>query len=364
MKRIICLLVLLPVLLNMSTAYAMDKQFETVIDKNSLIYGLDDDERDISGVVKLDGSYDVKASMSKLYKHVLERAAQKLKTELGYGVELIALAVLCAVANSFCVDKRMGLFINTVSCCAASLMFAGEIDSLVEQACQAMLKLSDYSKAAMPAIFSAAAASGAPASSAAKYAAASLSIDILISVAHKFIVPLVKLYICVAISRSLFDNSILAALSRFIKWAVTSSMTLMTMVFTAYISFTGLISGSVDAAAVKTARTVIANGLPIVGKLISDVSSVILAGAGLVKNSAGVISLIAVCVLCAAPFVDLMVKVFVFKGAAAAADMLPSGKLSGLINDFGTAFSMLLGLIGCCGIMLFVSIISGIKVLV
>ena len=45
-----------------------------------------------------------------------------------------------------------------------------------------------------------------------------------------------------------------------------------------------------------------------------------------------------------------------------AADMLPGGKLAALINDVGTALAMLLGLVGCCGIMLFISIMSGIKV--
>ena len=136
------------------------------------------------------------------------------------------------------------------------------------------------------------------------------------------------------------------------------------MSFTAYISFTGLISGSVDAAAVKTTRTIIANSLPVVGKLISDASSVILAGASIIKNSAGVFCLIAVAVMCAAPFVELTVKMLVYKAASAAVDMLPGSGLSSLLNDLGTAYSMLLGLVGCCGIMLFVSIVSGIKVLV
>ncbi len=364
MKKLLCFIVLLPVFFNLSTAFAFEGYTEAVVDKNVLRENLDEREKEIVGEPVLDGKYDVKSALGRLYESIFSKLSTKLKNELGFGVRLIALAVFGAAANAFSTDKRMTVLINMVCCSAAALMIVGDVDSLIKQASQSMLKLSDYSKAAMPAIFSAAAASGAPASSAAKYAAASLSIDLLISAANKIIIPLVNLFVCVSISRSIFDNSIILSLSKFVKWAAVSCMTAMTMAFTAYISFTGLIIGSVDAAAVKTARTIIANGVPVVGKIVSDASSVVLAGASLVKNSAGVVSMIAVCTLCAAPFVDLAAKMLVFKAAAAVVDMFPGGKLSGLINDLGTAFGMLLGLVGCCGVMLFVSIISGIKVLV
>ena len=51
-----------------------------------------------------------------------------------------------------------------------------------------------------------------------------------------------------------------------------------------------------------------------------------------------------------------------FVVARAVADMIPGGRLSPLLNDIGTAMSMLLGLVGCCGIMLFFSFMAAIKV--
>lgn len=363
MRKIICLFFLIPFFINTGSAFALDNSFEDLISSDELQSGLTANEKEIVGAPKLDGSYDWKNSLSRLYSRIVAMLSEKLKSELGYGVKLAALAMFCAVANCFCTDKKMSSCINIAACCAAALMLAGDTDSIISQAVDAMLQLSDYSKAAMPAIFMAAAATGAVASSAAKYAASSLVIDVLISTAVNYIVPLVNLYITISITRSIFDNSILAAFSKFVKWAATTFMTVMTMAFTAYIAFTGLISGSTDMLAVKTTRTIIANGLPVVGKLISDASSVILAGANIVKNSAGVYSLIAVCTLCASPFISLGIKMLVFKAAASFADMLPGSKLSGLINDIGTAFGMLLGLVGCCGIMLFISIISGIRVI-
>ncbi len=363
MRKIICFFILLPIFINSCCAFAINDDFDSLIDSDRLQSALTADEKEIVGTPELDGSYDWKKSLSRLYEKIIASLSEKLKSELGYGVKLVALAMFCAVANCFCTDKSLSGCINIAACCAAALMLAGDTDSIIKQAVDAMLQLSDYSKAAIPAIFTAAAATGAVASSAAKYAASSLVIDLLISTAVNYIVPLINLYLSISITRSIFDNSILSAFSRFIKWGATTFMTVMTMAFTAYIAFTGLISGSTDMLAVKTTRTIISNSLPVVGKLISDASSVILAGANIVKNSAGVYSLIAVCALCASPFISLGIKMLVFKAAASLADMLPGSKLSGLINDIGTAFGMLLGLVGCCGIMLFISIISGIRVI-
>ena len=51
----------------------------------------------------------------------------------------------------------------------------------------------------------------------------------------------------------------------------------------------------------------------------------------------------------------------VLKAVAAATDMVPNGRLSSFIASVAAAMGLLLGLLGCCGIMLFVSIMAGIK---
>ena len=50
-----------------------------------------------------------------------------------------------------------------------------------------------------------------------------------------------------------------------------------------------------------------------------------------------------------------------FKLSSAVAETAPNGNLSQLLSDIGDAMGMLTGLVGCCAIMLFISIVSGIK---
>ena len=81
----------------------------------------------------------------------------------------------------------------------------------------------------------------------------------------------------------------------------------------------------------------------------------------MIRNSAGVFSLIAVGAMCIGPFALLSVKMTLFKAAGAIADMMPNSRLSSMLRDTGTAVAMLLGLLGCCAAMLFVSFTAAIK---
>lgn len=344
-------------------AYAEDI-YEQAADETG-IYAIEDqlpeEARDISGSLKVDGSYDTENALERLWNSLID----KIKGELGENIKtasaLIAISMLCTLSGSLCSGKPIKEYINIAGCCAAAVSLLGSVDSIVGETVAALNQLSDYSKAALPAMFTAAAACGAVGSASAKYAATCLALDVLMSVSQKLIIPLVYSYLALAVAGSVFPNSLLSNTARLTKWIAGTIMTAMTIAFSAYIGMTGLVAGSVDAVAIKTARTVISTTLPVVGGIISDASGAVLSAASVIKNSAGVFGLIAVCALCAGPFAVLSVRMLVLKAAAAASDMVPNSRLSGLINSVSTAMGLLLGLLGCCGIMLFISIMAGIK---
>lgn len=362
MKKILAFLLILPLFVTTCYAEELYDGAAEELDIYSVEKGLPADTRDISGKLELSGEYDTGGALSRLFQSLLETVSAELKKELKSVFAVAAISVFCAAGMSICAEKGMGEYINIAACVAVASMLAGSMDGIVSSATSALNQLSDYSKAAMPTMFSASAACGAVVSSPAKYVAVCLAMDVLISVAQKLVIPLIYCYIAIVITASISPNAILRAAARAVKWLATTLMTGLTIAFSAYIGITGLIAGSTDATAVKTAKTVISSSLPVVGGIISDAASVVLSAASIIKNSAGAFCLVAVCALCIGPFALLSVKMFLFRIAAAIADMVPGGRLSALLNDIGTAMSLLLGLVGCCGIMLFISFMAAIKV--
>ena len=139
-------------------------------------------------------------------------------------------------------------------------------------------------------------------------------------------------------------------------------MTGLTAAFTAYIGITGIVTGSADAAAVKTAKTVISGVLPVVGGILSDAASAVLLAAGIIKNSAGAFALIVVCAMCVGPFGLLAVRMLLLRLAAAVTELTEGDRLSAMLNDLASGMALLLGLVGSYGIMLFFSFYSAMRV--
>lgn len=362
MRTLLLALLLCPLFFGVCHADNLYEQAADMTGVYAAEEALPEEEREISGPLRIDGSYDTHGALQRLWRRVIDALRAQLNEDIRYAGGIVAVAMLCALAAVLAGGKLAGPFVDIAACCAIALMLAGNMESVMGEASGALAQLSDYSKAAMPAVFTAAAASGAVASASARYAAVSLAMDVMISAQQRIVLPLIHAYLAVIISKSLFDNGILQALGQAIRWGITTCLTVITLAFTAYISITGIVAGSTDAVAVKTARTVISSALPVVGGILSDSASVLLSAASVIKNAVGAFSLVAVCALCITPFVKLSVKMLLFKLAAAVSDMLPGARLSRLVGEIGSCFGMLLGMVGCCGIMLFLSIMSGIKV--
>lgn len=361
MKKLLILLMIIPLFCTECYAESTVGKAGEIIGIEETYEQLPEHVRKISGRIEADGQYDGAGALKRLWQSSIEKLEKEIKANIESFFSLILINLLCSMCVALCQDKKIPEYINLAGICAVAAMFMGNLDGMVNETVDALTQINSYSKLALPAVFTAAAAGGAVVSASARYAAVSVGLEILMNTARTLIVPLIYGYLALALCKGLFDEPIVKSLQRFIKWLMSISMTVLTLVFGAYISITGAITGSADALAVKTARTVISNVLPVVGGMISDAASTVLTAANMIKTSAGAMSLVAVCALCAGPFIMLSVKMLLFKLAAAACDMVPGIRLSAFINDIGTALSFLLGLLGSTSIMLFISVMSVIK---
>ena len=322
---------------------------------------LTEEEKSIGGEFSAKGNYNVGAALARLWAKFVSYINRELGENLHFCLSLAALALLCSIASALCSSKEINFFIELTACSSAAIILLGGVDSLVSETVNAMYRLSDYSKAALPVVFTAAAAAGAVSSATTKFAAVSFALDVLMSISQRLIIPSVYAFLALAVANSLFPNPLLATVQKFFKWTCGTLMTAMTMAFTAYINMVGAIGAAVDTAAVKTARSFISGVLPVVGGMISDASAMILSAAGVVKNCAGVYGLIAVASMCVGPFALLSVKMLMLKAVSACTESLQVTKLSALYSGLASAMGLLLGLLGSCGIMLFISLTAGMK---
>lgn len=352
MKKLFCLLLLLPFF--RVTACAQ-------LDTAALYETLPEDVREISGALPDAAVYDGEGAFRRLLEAGSARLRETVMDSRSTALGLLALLFLGALAVPFC--QRTGMSELTELCLTAgtALFLTQGLDSLLAQAVSAIAQLLDYSRAAMPCLFAAAAVSSAAASSAARYAAVSLAMDVMMTLAQKLILPLIHAQLALSIALGLYDNALLQSMLGLFRQASTLTMTLLATLFIAFIGISGLVSGTADAAAVRTAKTVIATALPVVGGIMSDAAMAVLSSAALLRNAAGVFSLIAVAALCLAPFAALFVRWVLFRFSVTMAGIIPGKRLGVLLGGFGSAMGQLMGLIGSFSMILFFSIVSAIR---
>lgn len=359
MKRMLALLLILcPLLFFSARAQALS---EALGDVGVFEDSLSEEGRTITGALRVDGAYDLEGALRRLWTALLSKAKAALTEELKTGLRLFLLSFVCALCGCLCEKNELRSAIDRAGCCGAVLLISGGFSGMLDEAGETVRQLCAYARAILPTLFTACAVSGATLSAPVRYAAACLAMDVMMSAAQSLILPLIYAFYALSVCLSLYPNPVLDTAARLCIWLAVSAMTALTLAFGAYISLSGILSQSADAVAVKTAKTVIARSLPVVGGILSDSAGLLLSAAALIRNSLGVYALIAVCTFCLSPLVLCSLRLLILKAAATASALLPEAKLPGLISSFGTVFGMLLGLIGCCSAMLFISVISGMR---
>lgn len=334
---------------------------ESGLDVSSVEDALPEDAKEVSGELVTDGSYDMRGAVERLFDKMKAELIKQTREQLRELTRIVAIAVVCAVAETVCSEGRVTEIISLCACAAVVVTTVGSFDSISADMTEAIRELSDYARAALPAVFTAAAVSGAVVSAGAKYAAVNLCLNIMMEVLQRVTLPLIYAYLALCISRCACPNAVLSAAASTLKWLCVTVMTVLTMGVGAYISLTGALTGGADAIAVKGARTVISTTLPVVGGILSDAASVILASASVIKSSAGGFALVGVCALCLGPFAAIGVRMLLFRLCAAIASAVEGKRLSVLLGDLSAALGMMLGVLGTMTIMLFISFMAAIR---
>ena len=348
MKKVLIIITIIAVFALSPTAYAALEDVEDAIPSEAR-EALDDAET---------GDFD--SALGSIWRFVRDRWDDALSDTLKTGAAVMLVPVLCSLAAAV-YDDKLPDAVNTVGVMAVSALCLGGAD-FIGLGRTTMDELDSFAKVLLPTLTAVTGAGGAVSSAAAKYAAASLFLEILMHIGNTVILPLICAFIAASVGSAAFGG--LESAVKLTKWAVTTLLTLLVLTFTLYISVTGIISGSADQAAVKAAKTAMSLSMPVVGGMLSDAASAVANGTLILRNTVGVTGMAAVLAVCAVPFLRLGLRHLVFKAVAALTEPIGGERLAKLIGNIGTAMGMLMGLCGAMAVMLYITIISMMKAVV
>ena len=272
---------------------------------------------------------------------------------------IIAVVMLISVLRTFPgITERVTELCGAV---AAGTLLLSASGSLIHLAAQTVTELSEYGKLLLPVMTAALAAQGGLTSSAAIYTGTVIFDAVLTQLIVNVIIPLIYVYLALSAANCALGLDLLKKIRELCKWFATWSLKMVLYIFTGYISITGVISGTADAAAVKAAKVTISGVVPVVGGILSDATEAVLVGAGVVKSSVGVYGLLAVFSVIAVPFLRIGCQYLLLRLTGAVSSAFGAGRTVDMVNDFASAMGLLLAMTGTVGMMLMISTVCMMK---
>lgn len=281
-----------------------------------------------------------------------------LKTAAALMLQLLGIVTICRLAEegkgeSVTHAAAMAGSLGVIACCASNL------HGMIGLGQRTMEEISTFSKLLLPVMASAASAAGAAASAGGLYAVTAVSSNVLISFSQGVLLPVVYGYLALALADSAVQEERLRKLRELLGWCIRQGLRIGMYLFTGFLTVTGILSGTADAAALKAAKLTMSGMIPVVGGILSDAAQTVLTGAGLLKNAVGTYGMLAVAAIFLLPFLRMGVQFLAFKITAALGSILGS-RLCGLLDAISEAMGFLLAmtassafmvLLSCCCLM-------------
>ncbi len=315
------------------------------------------------GEVDLAQGIDLDEGLINLFTRGEEEVPGILRKAARSGGLLLIVVLLCSLTEGLLPESgKKGLPVTSmVGVIAVTALSVADMHALIGLGREAIGRMETLSKVLIPGMAVVTAAAGAPAGAVARQMATMLFSDVLLTIIHRVLIPMVYAYVAACAAYAAVGNDGVKRMAELVKWAATSVLTVLLLAFVAYLSVSGAIAGTADAAAIKAAKLAVSGMVPVVGGILSDAAETVLAGAGILKGSVGVVGMLAVLAICLIPFLHLGIHYLTYKLTAALTATVSASKVAGLVSSIGGAFGLVLGMTGSCALLLLVSMVSAVS---
>lgn len=293
----------------------------------------------------------------------LIQAKSSFRSGLGLCAVLLGIVTLCAAADMSASENRPGAIV-IAGALGITAAIMGTFQSMIVLAADTIRSMTDYNACMLPVMASAAALSGAFSSSAAIYAGTVLFSQILMQMITRLLIPGVYFYICISMAEAALSGETLSEIREFVGWLISKSLKIILYIFVGYMTVTGVISGSTDAAALRATKAALSGMVPVVGGIISDASENLVASASMLRSSVGVFGMLAVLGMVLLPFFRVGIHYLLFKITAAVSGSMGLKPHVTLLKHFSEAMGYLLAMCGTCATLMLISFTCFMRVVV
>jgi len=180
------------------------------------------------------------------------------------------------------------------------------------------------------------------------------AIGILVS---NFIMPLLFISALLIIVSSLNENHKVTHLADLFRSIAIGTLGIFLTIFIGVLSVQGAASAIQDGVAMKTAKFVTGNFIPVVGRTLTDAADTVLSASLLLKNAVGIVGVAIVIFIAIFPAIKIFAIALIYKIAAAVLQPIADGPIITSLNTISKYIVYILGCLLAVSLMFFLSIV-------
>ncbi|NLD20331.1 MAG: stage III sporulation protein AE [Clostridiales bacterium] len=300
----------------------------------------------------------------KLLDNLLNLLLMEVKSALFMGCEIlivcIIIGVLSGVSNSFG-KKAVSTLGSTICVCIIISLCIGSFYQSYNYCQDSMDTMTNAMKILLPVMIPLLIATGGVSSGSILNPVIIGAVTGFNTIMQHVVLPLVFLSALFVLLNSLTEKDYVKKLSVFLRRMAIFITGLLITVFTGITAIQGIVTKSADGILMNTARFSLDNFVPIVGGFAADSLDMVISCMGLIKNTLGIMGMIAIASLLIMPVIKLITIALVYKVTAIVAEPIASKNISDSLNEIGTSaitMSVVLGL-GALMFLIFITIMMG-----
>ena len=314
---------------------------------------------------KVNDFTSLNSGLSALWDRTCKLLATTVQESLGGVILILSAILLCSVAED-CFGAAGGEKIldpvPLVGTLVILLAVGSNMKNLMGLGEETIEELNIFSKALLPTLSAATAASGGAVAASVRQVATVFFSDLLMSLIRSLLLPMVWVYVALSASNAIMPAGRLGGIAQGLQKAITWLLSGSLLLFTGYLSISGAFASSADSMTLRMTRSAIGGVIPVVGGIISDAADTVLAGAGVLKQSVGVLGTLTILATCILPFLKLGVQYLLLKLTVFFATTVAPEPLVKLVDALSTAFGLVLGMTGAAALLLLISVASSVMV--
>ncbi len=297
-------------------------------------------------------------SLSKVFKYILGNIKKNLSKPIRLIGVLISVSILIAIIeslnseNSGSTISKIFDILGVLIC--ITIMFSYISDS-IELTARTLQDGSNFMVCFVP-VFASIVGAGGGIASASFYNVAVLAVaEFAARIAAVVLLPLMGIYCAMAIVEAVNPALSLSGFSNGIKKALLWILGLIMTLFVGMITIQSITGTSADTLAIRTGKFVASSFIPVIGGAISDAYTTVRGSMGLLRSGVGTYGIIVLLLTIIPPILSVTsIKISVSIGAFIS-EILGVKKITILLKNISSVFSIAISLLLCYSLMLIIS---------